>query len=88
MKIQFFWLLVNLPSMISEAIDLMQAGAVIIYMNEAMNENHKKHVLSEFENNRAHIMEDGIVKKSAISEKKSPSTREVVARTVIEGLNR
>lgn len=73
-------------SMISECVDLMEPGSVIIYMNEAMNENHKKHVSSEFENNRAHIMEDGIVKKATISDQKSPSAKTVVSKTILEEL--
>jgi hypothetical protein len=43
-------------SMISESIDLLPKGSIIIYKNEAMNIVHEKYVESEFENGRASIM--------------------------------
>lgn len=75
-------------SMISECTDLMEAGSVIIYMNEAMNENHKKHVLSEFEDKRAHIMEDGNIRETQISDTKSPSARDIVAKAIIKEIKK
>ncbi len=44
-------------SMISESIDLLPKGSIIIYQNSAMNESHNKHTKAEFDNGRASCMD-------------------------------
>lgn len=74
-------------SMISEATDLIQNEKVIIYLNEAMNDNHKKHISSEFEAGRASLMDlEGNINKVSNKEVKTSPAKVLIAQEIIKQL--
>ena len=69
-------------SMVSEAIDNIKAGHVIIYANNAMNEVHAAHVKSELEANRASVLQNyqDLKTNSAPTSQISESAAETIAK--------
>jgi hypothetical protein len=75
-------------SMISEALDLLPKGSIIIYKNSAMNEAHNRYAESEFENGRANIMElDMKIKSPMTISNFTHSAREVAGEKIYEIMN-
>lgn len=76
-------------SMISEAIDTIEPGHVIVYTNSAMNDTHEAHVKSELEANRALVLENYNDLKSNVGSESthSPSAAEAIAKRLMEEIN-
>ena len=68
-------------SMVSEATSLFDSSQVVIFKNGAMNENHLKHAQSEYENNRASILNEDM-SFNMIKANSSTKLQESVATTV------
>jgi hypothetical protein len=75
-------------SLISEAVDLIPSDQVVIYSNVAMNDNHKKHIMSEFEAGRASIMDiEGNIGPMQRQGQKSLPAKALIAQGIIKHLN-
>ena len=68
-------------SMVSEATSLFDPSQVVIFKNGAMNENHLKHAQSEYENNRASILNEDM-SFDMIKDKSMTRLHESVATSV------
>lgn len=73
-------------STISEAIDLIPHGHVVVYNNSAMNESHKTHVQSELAAGRISILENyqDIKSPPPTIGKPKPSAATVIAQKLIQ----
>lgn len=73
-------------SMVSEMTSLFEPNQVIIYKHGAMNENHMKHVQSEFQNNRANVLNEDLTfnyVKGECKVKLSESVATTIAKTIL-----
>lgn len=74
---------------ISEAIDTMPAGKVLVYLNSAMNEVHKGHVASELQASRVSVLEnyEEVRLPSANSNNIVPSAAKTIAQALLKTIN-
>lgn len=77
-------------SMISEAVDILSPGQVIVYNDSAMNEVHKAHVQSEFQANRISLLDNYKNVESLNTSYEGPkaSAAETIAKRLLEAVNR
>ena len=71
---------------ISESIDVLSPGQVIVYNNSAMNDVHKAHVTSEFEAGRIAVLENykTIIPRLSSSHPTSPATMAIAQKLLNE----
>lgn len=76
-------------SMVSEAIDNIKPGHVLIYTNNAMNEIHTAHVQTELEASRASVLENyqAVKTNSPSTSQASESAAESIAKKLKELAN-
>ena len=79
----FFFVAGDSTSMVSEATSLFKPNQVVIFKNQAMNENHLKHAQSEYENNRASILNEDMTINSIKDENAAESNASESAATAI-----
>lgn len=76
-------------SVISETIDVMPTGKVLVYHNAAMNDVHKAHLGSELAAGRVSTLEDyqNIKRPNTTIMEAIPSATEVIAKKLLGALN-
>jgi len=77
-------------SMISEAVDNLPQGKVLIYENGAMNNVHTAHVNSELRAGRASVLKDyqTIQTPEIATTTKTPSAAQVIAKRLVQDLQK
>ncbi len=74
-------------SMISEVIDILPLGHVIVYENNVMNRVHKAYVDSEFAAGRIYLKNyHSIITPVANIKEKKPSTNQIIANKIWEAI--
>lgn len=74
-------------SIVSEAIDTLSPGQVLVYENGAMNEVHKAHITSELTAGRVSVLQNYTnVSRETNSEEPKPSAAAVIAKRLWEAV--